>query len=137
MQLKIIMYFALIHLKGSLRLSLSLKLGQGNHVQVCECVTERGRRALVRVREQVLLGLVRDTQSVSQSYSHSADVKFEWRLRMRLLISAGLLLHRWQIGRLPKLVTAAECKRAPTLSLSISLFLSLSLNAANCIANDL
>lgn len=115
------MYFALIHLKGSLRLSLSLQLGQGNHVQVCECVTERGEGHLcrVRVREQVLLGLVRDTQSVSQSYSHSADVKFEWRLRMRLLISAGLLLHRWQIGRLPKLVTAAECKRAPTLPLPL------------------
>lgn len=39
---------------------------------------------LVRVREQVLLGLVHDTQS-AQSVSHSDDVKFEWKLL--LLIS--------------------------------------------------
>lgn len=39
---------------------------------------------LVRVREQVLLGLVHGTQS-AQSVSHSDDVKFEWKLL--LLIS--------------------------------------------------
>lgn len=125
------MYFALIHLKGSLRLSLSLQLGQGNHVQVCECVTERGGGHLcrVRVREQVLLGLVRDTQSVSQSYSHSADVKFEWRLRMRLLISAGLLLASMADWTTAKI---GNCSRVQKGIYSLSLSHPLPLPFAQC-----